>query len=268
MKHTYSENYKQHKATEHKKAYWTRDNMKKAGAAYIEAIRTIRDAIKADGINAALRVSVSPGNVKTGAIPSVSLLPGVTCPAACKETCGVACYAWKIALLRSNVMRSCARNTALATLLPSVYWKQVKDAAYMSRWFRFHVAGDIPNARYFERMIETVKECPGTTFLCFTKRYSVVNDWIARNGELPSNCFRVGSDSSRIIRTTFPKRRCMERKDRRKSGYCAVETAQNVAAAVPAVGKRKRAKRLRSRSIDEIIKEGRNQTNEKQYIAR
>ena len=63
MKHTYSENYKQHKATEHKKAYWTRDNMKKAGAAFIDAIRTVR-ALWKEGKN--LRVSVSPGNVKTG----------------------------------------------------------------------------------------------------------------------------------------------------------------------------------------------------------
>lgn len=184
---TYSEHYKTTKATNHTKAYWTASNMKKAGSAYLDAVRTLRDAIHSDGIKTALRVSVSPGNVKTGAIPSVSQLPGVTCPASCKETCGVACYAWKIALLRSNVMRSYARNTALATLLPDLYWKQVKEAAYMSRWFRFHVAGDIPNKLYFEKMIETVRSCPGTTFLCFTKRYSVVNDWIRKNGDLPSN---------------------------------------------------------------------------------
>lgn len=186
-KSTYSERYHEQKATDHKKAYWTVSNMKKAGSAYIDAIRTLRDAMHQDGVRAALRVSVSPGNVKTGAIPSVSMLPGVTCPAACKETCGVACYAWKIALLRSNVMRSYARNTALATLLPGVYWTQVKNAAMLSRWFRFHVAGDIPNARYFNRMIETVSSCPGTTFLCFTKRYNVVNEWIRKNGDLPSN---------------------------------------------------------------------------------
>jgi hypothetical protein len=160
--------------------------MKKAGSAYIDAIRIIRDIVKHDGIDG-LRVTVSPGNVKTGAIASVSMLPGVTCPAACKETCGIACYAWKIALLRSNVMRSYAKNTAIATLFPRIYWKQVKAAAYGVRWFRFHVAGDIPNARYFSDMIETVRSCPETTFLCFTKRYNVVNAWIDKNGALPNN---------------------------------------------------------------------------------
>lgn len=176
----YQKHYKTSKATNHKKAYWTLDNIRKAGSALIDAIDAIRNGSDC-------KVSISQGNVKTGSIPSVSLLPGITCPKRCKETCGVACYAWKIALLRSNVMKSYAKNTAIATLFPDLYFKQVMYAAIGSRWFRFHVSGDIPNKKYFDKMIETVKACPETTFLCFTKRYEIVNNWIGKNGELPVN---------------------------------------------------------------------------------
>lgn len=182
----YQEHYNSTKATNHTKAYWTAANMKKAGSAYLEAIKTVRDIVKYEGIDG-LHVTISAGNKKMGSVPSVSLLPGVTCPAACKSTCGVACYAWKTAMLYKNVMNSYAKNTAIATLLPRIYWKQIRVAAYGVRWFRFHVSGDIPTASYFRHMIDTVKRCPETTFLCFTKRYNVVNDWIRKNGELPSN---------------------------------------------------------------------------------
>ena len=176
----YQEHYNNSKATERKKALWTSENMKKAAAAYTDMVK----AVKA-GNN--LNVTISYGNIKMGAIPSVSLLPGMTCPATCKETCGVDCYAWKIALIRSNVMKSYAKNTAIATLQPDIYWTQVKAAAIGSRWFRFHVAGDIPTSDYFNRMIQLVKELHNTTFLCFTKRYEIVNSWIEKNGSLPNN---------------------------------------------------------------------------------
>lgn len=176
----YQEHYKECKAIERKKALWTSENMKRAAAAYSDMVK----AVKA-GNN--LNVTISYGNVKMGSIPSISLMPGMTCQATCKKTCGVDCYAWKIALLRSSVMKSYAKNTAIATLQPDIYWTQVKAAAIGSRWFRFHVAGDIPTADYFNRMIQLVKELPNTNFLCFTKRYEIVNNWIAKNGELPNN---------------------------------------------------------------------------------
>ena len=70
-------------------------------------------------------VSISKGNTKMGAVASVSTLPFMTCPNRCKDTCGAACYAAKLANLRKNVLVSWARNTAMALYNPAEYWKQI-----------------------------------------------------------------------------------------------------------------------------------------------
>lgn len=154
-----------------------RKAMRDAIANYVEQIHNGTD----------LCVSVSPGNRKTGWIPSVSLMPYITCPAACKGTCDGKCYAGKLCAIYENVMQSYAKNTAIWQCNPELYFNTVKAVAVINRFFRYHVAGDIPNADYFDRMVTVARECPNCTFLAFTKRYSIVNAWIDNNGPLPSN---------------------------------------------------------------------------------
>lgn len=150
------------------------------------AVRTAVDALAA-GDPAALRVSVSQGNTKMGAVASVSLLPFVTCPARCAGTCGKDCYAAKLCNLRPSVLASYARNTAIALRKPDIYWQQVRAAMAASRWFRFHVSGDIPSATYFAEMVRACRENPHCETLVFTKRYEIVNAWMDRHGDLPDN---------------------------------------------------------------------------------
>lgn len=45
----------------------------------------------------------------------------------------------------------------------------------MSRFFRFHVSGDIPDAEYLNHMFAVAKRNPHCKILCFTKRYELVN---------------------------------------------------------------------------------------------
>lgn len=54
------------------------------------------------------------------------------------------------------------------------------------RWF---TAGDILNARFLECMVTIAKENPGVKFWTYTKKYNIVNAWIAKNGldAMPSN---------------------------------------------------------------------------------
>ena len=122
-----------------------------------------------------------------GAVSSVSTLPFFTCPALCKDTCGAACYAAKLANLRPSVLKSYAVNTALALHRPDLYWAQVNTAVMAVRYFRFHVSGDIMNYDYFCHMVEVARANDRTEILCFTKRYEIVNQWIDANGELPAN---------------------------------------------------------------------------------
>lgn len=135
----------------------------------------------------ALQVSISDRNNKMGAVASVSLLPYFSCHARCQKSCGGKCYAAKLANLRKSVRNAYARNTALAIYKPQEYWRQVRAAAAAFKYFRFHVSGDILNARYFAEMVKTAQELPGTEFLAFTKKYEIVNEWIDEHGALPKN---------------------------------------------------------------------------------
>lgn len=140
------------------------------------------------------RVSISPGNNKMGAIPSVSLPPVITCPRG--VPCAAKCYAAKLCRIYSTVRNAYARNLDILRADPAEYWRQVEAAARMARYFRFHVSGDIPNGEYFAEMVALARRVSRCEFLAFTKNYAVVNEWIDNGGQLPGNLhlifFRVG----------------------------------------------------------------------------
>jgi len=139
------------------------------------------------------RPTISNGNRKMGPIPSISLVPYSTCPHCCQETCGPDCYAAKMALMYCNdekdssTLTSWARNTALAVYKPDLYWKYVEKRIARSRFFRFHVGGDIPSPRYLGKMVEIARKYPSCQIIAFTKRHSWVNQYIDVNGDLPGN---------------------------------------------------------------------------------
>lgn len=131
------------------------------------------------------KISISNGNSKMGAIPSVSLPACVTCnPSA---PCFKKCYAAKLERIYSSVKNAYARNLDILNDDPAAYWQQVKAAAVITRFFRYHVSGDIPNAAYFAEMVKTAEEIPTTKFLAFTKQYKTVNDFINGGGVIPEN---------------------------------------------------------------------------------
>lgn len=57
----------------------------------------------------------------------------------------------------------------------------------MSRFFRFHVSGDIPDDTYFEHMVDIARSNTHCEILCFTKKYDIVNSHINIIGKLPKN---------------------------------------------------------------------------------
>ena len=160
--------------------YYNPKTLEKFSSAY----KAAAEAVKAGEIKTA---TISNSNSKMGAVASVSLLPFLTCPSRCAETCGGKCYAAKLANLRPAVLNSYARNTALAILKPELFWSSVDQAVKSVRFFRFHVSGDIMNKAYFENMIKTAKNNTHCDILVFTKRYEIVNAWLSENKELPKN---------------------------------------------------------------------------------
>lgn len=137
-------------------------------------------------------VSISKGNEKLGSIQSVSLPPVVTCrPCACKKKC----YARRIELRRRSVRNAYQNNLDILKSEPDVYWREVEGAIMLSRFFRFHVSGDIPDTDYFERMVEVADRNRHCEILCFTKKYEIVNEYLSSHGvdSLPDNLHMVFS---------------------------------------------------------------------------
>ena len=131
------------------------------------------------------KISISPGNTKLGAIPSVSLPACVTCnPLA---PCFKKCYALRFSNRYKQSKAAFTRNLEILTNDSAAYWLQVKAAAMVTRFFRYHVSGDIPNIQYLYNMITLAEELPGTTFLAFTKQYNIVNEYLSSGGKIPAN---------------------------------------------------------------------------------
>ena len=160
--------------------YYTQDTIKK----FSEALQAARADIRS---GKPVKLSISSGTEKMGAVPSVSLLPFITCPGRCTGSCSRECYAAKIANLRKSVLEAYARNTALVMDRPEIFWAGVNAAMAGTRFFRFHVSGDIVNGEYFENLVNACRNNPHCETLVFTKRYEIVNAWMKKNGALPEN---------------------------------------------------------------------------------
>lgn len=132
-----------------------------------------------------MQVSISKGNSKLGAIPSVSLPAGKTCRQDCE--CNTKCYAKKIERLRPSVRTAYSRNYNLLKADPSTYWREIEASIMMSRFFRFHVSGDIVDDAYLRRMCYIAARNPHCQILCFTKRYDIVNEYLAQGALFPDN---------------------------------------------------------------------------------
>ena len=115
-----------------------------------------------------------------GFIKSVSLPPVTTCKnwKYCMNEKGkVICYALKMYKngMKKSIRAAWDRNLDILQNDRDAYFAQVKAAAIMERFFRYHVSGDIIDQDYLHRMCKVARECKGTTFMAFTKNYEDVN---------------------------------------------------------------------------------------------
>ncbi len=122
---------------------------------------------------------ISSGNRKIGNVMNVSLMPVMTC-GNCKE-CKYLCYDIKACLQYPNtVIDARMRNTVILRRDRSEYFNRI-DAAISRRrsekYFRWHVAGDIIDIDYLNRMIQIARNHPDFKFWTYTKMYHIVNEW-------------------------------------------------------------------------------------------
>lgn len=135
-------------------------------------------------------VSISKGNDKMGSIQSVSLPSGVTCIAC---GCNQKCYAKRIERRRKSVREAYQNNLSILSKEPETYWREVEAAIMLSRYFRFHVSGDIPDNVYFAHMVDIAYRNPHCEIMCFTKKYDIVNEFLEFGGIIPKNLHMIFS---------------------------------------------------------------------------
>lgn len=136
-----------------------------------------------------MEVSVSKHNSKLGVIPSVSLPPVLSCRERCP--CSDDCYARKGRFRFKNVKDSLRKNYDFYKESPTEYFDSVKRAInngfFSYKYFRWHAAGDIPDEKYWLGMIRLAQELEETSFLCFTKKFELINDYVRHGGSIPTN---------------------------------------------------------------------------------
>ena len=137
-----------------------------------------------------MRVSISRKNSKMGSVPSVSRPAHVTCNGL---PCWDKCYAKKLERLRPNVRNAYQRNLDILNEKPMQYWMEVEAAIMGSRFFRFHVSGDIPDGQYLCQMAAIAERNPHCQILCFTKKYELVNVGLDNGFVIPENLHLVFS---------------------------------------------------------------------------
>ena len=137
----------------------------------------------------ALRVSISTGNRKIGRVLNVSMMPGFAC-GNCSQ-CLHYCYDIKACTQYGRgVIDARVKNWMMARFQRDEYFAQINAAITRRRtgkYFRWHVAGDILDSDYFDRMVSIARLHPDWTFWTYTKMYHIVNAWIDANGPLPCN---------------------------------------------------------------------------------
>lgn len=167
----------------------------KSPKAKANSIQTITKAVNiANSFQAkpeSIRLHISKGNVKLGSISNISTPPVVTCHN-CKN-CSKYCYAIRSYMRSKEAQGAWNENMVLFNLDPDRYFREISNAVKLDRFFRWHVSGDIINARYFLGMVAVALENPKCEFLAFTKAYEIVNGAVAAGTEIPGNLHLIFS---------------------------------------------------------------------------
>lgn len=132
-------------------------------------------------------VHVSYTNSKLGGqIASINLPAGITCrkDAPC---CQKGCYAKKGHFNYPNVIKSLAKNLQAYKDNPNYYFECIAIETKLNKYVRWHSSGDIVDMQYFEGMCKVARKNKDTHYLCFTKKYEIINEFLSKGKRIPKN---------------------------------------------------------------------------------
>ena len=129
---------------------------------------------------------VSNTNSKLGGqIYSINLPPVVTCRS--DAPCFKGCYACKGNWLFPNVKNSLQHNLDAYKSNPDLFFESVAAQTALVRFCRWHSSGDIVDMKYFEGMCKVARKNKDTHYLCFTKKYEIINEFLSKGKRIPKN---------------------------------------------------------------------------------
>lgn len=139
-------------------------------------------------MNNTYKIHVSRATSKLGdSIPTVNFPPRVYCnreaPCVLKD-----CYACKGHFTFPAVKKTMEENMMLWEMYPDDFFKQLDSYLYLNpvKFFRWFSSGDIPNVEFLDRMSKLARNHTETAFLCFTKKYLIVDSYVL-NHRIPKN---------------------------------------------------------------------------------
>ena len=136
------------------------------------------------------QVKVSFSNSKLGhAIASINI---PTCVCLADAPCRSTCYANKSHWLYKNVQERLKENLDAFNEDAEKFFNDIAFQTRLMRFVRWHSSGEIVNERYLEGMVKVAKMNKGVEYLCFTKKYKLVNAYLDSH-KLPKNLHMVFS---------------------------------------------------------------------------
>lgn len=138
------------------------------------------------------QVKISTKVSKLGAsIPSINLPPVFTCradaPCAKCVAEGGGCYA-----LKGNWRYACVQNRLWDNLYayrqnPKQFFDDIASQTRLFKFARWHSSGDIVDMEYLKGMCRVARKNKETKYLAFTKKFELVNEFLASGSKIPNN---------------------------------------------------------------------------------
>lgn len=131
---------------------------------------------------------ITTTNSKLGhQIPSINM-PTITCRA--DAPCTKGCYAKKGTWCYKNVKEGLQERFKLFVEDSDKFFNTIIseiNGLTTYKYVRWHGSGDIVNYKYLLGMIKVANACKNTNFLCFTKKFNLVNMYLSLGHKLPNN---------------------------------------------------------------------------------
>ena len=137
-------------------------------------------------------VQISTSVSKLGeSIPTVNLPPIITCrPDAPGGKCakeGGGCYAMRGHFTLPRIKNRLMENLKAYRENPKLFFEMLAHAFDNYKYARYFSSGDIVDEQFLKGMCWVARKCKTTKFLCFTKKYELVNKYIEDGHVIPKN---------------------------------------------------------------------------------